>query len=388
MEIKQIYELVNNSTKEIVGETALLQEDLSNLVDVGTAVFNANAFDNFVRNLVDHIGKVIFVVRKYSGSAPSVLMDAWEFGAVLEKVRAEMPDAVENESWELEDATSYDQDIFYKPSVSAKFFSKRTTFEIDRSVTELQVKSAFSGAEQMNSFLTMLYNEVDKKMQVATDNLIMRTINNMIGETIYADYGTAALSSKTGVKAVNLLYMYNTDKGLTGANALTKAKAYTEPDFIRYASYVMKYYADSISKMSKLFNIGAKDRFTPRDYLHFVMLSRFKAGADVFLQSNTFHDELSALPSAESIACWQGTGTSFAIGDVSKVKIKTTGNHTIETDGILAVMFDRDALGVANLKRRVTTHYNAKAEFTNYFYKQEAGYFNDTDENFVVFFIQ
>lgn len=383
MEVKQIYELVNDATKEIVGEQTLLKEDLSNLVEVGTAVFNANSFDNFVRTLVDRIGKVVFVIRKYEGSAPSVRKDAWEYGAILEKVRAEMPEAQENESWNLQDNTSYDENIFVASKVSAKFFGGKKVWEIQLSITEDQVKSAFTSATEMNSFLSMLYNEVDKSLQVKMDALIMRTINNMIGETIYDDFGSASLSSKTGVKAVNLLYMYNQEYG----TALTKAQAYTNPDFIRYASYVMKYYADNLAKMSTLFNIGKTNKFTPKSYLHFVMLSRFKAGADVFLQSDVFHDELTKLPNAESVSCWQGTGTGFAISDVSKINVTTSGGHDVETDGILAVMFDTETLGVCNDKRKVTSHYNARAEFTNLWYKQEANYFNDLDENFVVFFV-
>lgn len=387
MLVKQIYEITNDIVKQVTGKEDLLQEDLGNIVDVGKEVLNATSYDHFVKALVDRIGKTIFVIRKYTGSAPSVLMDSWEYGNILQKIRGEMPEASEAEDFELEDNASYDQDIFYKPLVTAKFFDKRTIFEIDRSVADKQVKSAFVSAGALNSFLELLYNEVDKALQVRTDALVMATISNMIGETIHDDYGSASLSSKTGVKAINLLYMYNQAYGLSGADALTKDLCYTEPKFIRFASYVMKYTASNMSKMSKLFNIGGKNKFTPRDYLHFVMLSRFKAGADVFLQSNTFHNELSALPNAEEVSCWQGTGTSFDISDVSKIKVKTTENNVIETDGILAVMFDRDALGVTCYDRHVTTHYNAKAEFTNYFYKQFAGYFNDFDENFVVFFV-
>lgn len=388
MEIKQIYEITNDVVKETIGEETLLTEDLSNIVDVGVAVLNANDHQNFVTHLVDRIGKTIFSIRKYSGSAPSVLMDSWEYGNILQKVRGELPQATENESWELEDGASYDEDIFTATIVREKFFTKRTTWEIPLSITDKQLKSAFVSASAMNSFLSMVYNNVDKALQVRVDALVMRTINNFIGETIHADYGSDSLASKTGVKAINLLYMYNTEYGLSGASALTKAKAYTDPKFIRYACYVMKYTASNMSKMSKLFNIGGTDKFTPSDYLHLVMLNRFKSGADIFLQSETFHNELTALPTAEDVACWQGTGKSFAIGDVSAIDIKTSEGNEIATDGILAVMFDRDALGVSCYDRHVTSKYNNRAEFTNLWYKQFAGYFNDFDENFVVFFIQ
>lgn len=383
MTVQQIYELMNGVTSEILGDSAIVAEDLSNIVDIGTEIFNASAVDNYVRSLVNHIGRVIFVNRPYSGNVPSVLMDAWEFGSILEKVSAELPEATENESWELTDGASYDPNIFYKPSVSAKFFNKRVTFEIPMSFTEKQVKESFSDAVQLNGFLSMLYNAVDKSMTVKVDALVMRTINNMIGETINADYGAAALSSKSGVKAVNLLYLYNQRYG----GSLTAANALTTPEFIRFAAFEMGVMASRLSKISTLFNIGGKDRFTPKDMLHVVMLADFNKAADTFLQSSTFHDEYTRLPEAEEVPYWQGSGTSYAFSDITNVKITTASGASINASGILGVMFDRDALGVTNLDRRVTTNYNPKAEFYNNWYKFDAGYFNDTNENFVVFFV-
>lgn len=383
MEVKQIYNIMNTVTGEILGESAIVNEDLSNIVDIGTAIFNASAVDNYVKSLVNHIGRVIFVNRPYSGNVPSVLMDGWEYGSVLEKINAELPDATENESWELTGGTSYDPNVFYKPVVSAKFFNKRVTFEIPMSFTEKQVKESFSNAEQLNGFLSMLYNAVDKSMTVKIDALVMRTINNMIGETLHADFAEGTYSAGSGVKAVNLLYLYNQRYG----TSLTPANAITEPEFIRFASYEMGVYMSRMSKISNLFNIGGKDRFTPSDMLHVVMLADFKKAANVFLQSDVFHDSFTELPNADVVPYWQGSGTSYNFNDISALNIKTASGSDITISGILGVMFDRDALGVTNLDRRVTTNYNPKAEFYNNWYKFDAGYFNDTNENFVVFFV-
>ena len=383
MTVQQIYELMNSVTSEILGDSVVVNEDLSNIVDVGTEIFNASAMDNYVRSLVNHIGRVIFVNRPYSGNVPSVLMDGWEFGSVLEKISAEIPEATENESWDLQDGASYDPNIFYKPSVSAKFFNKKVTFEVPMSFTERQVKESFSDAVQLNGFLSMLYNAVDRSMTIKIDSLVMRTINNMIGETIHDDFGATSLSTTTGVKAVNLLYLYNQryNASLTAANALTT------PEFIRFAAFEMGVMSSRLSKISTLFNVGGKDRFTPSDLLHVVMLSDFRKAANVFLQSDVFHDQFTALPNAEEVPYWQGSGTGYSFTDVSAINIKTASGDTINTSGILCVMFDRDALGVTNLDRRVTTNYNPKAEFFTNWYKFDAGYFNDLNENFVVFFV-
>lgn len=383
MEVKQIYEIVNTITNETLGESTVVNEDLSNIVDIGTAVFNQEAVDNYVRSLVDHIGRVVFVNRPYAGSAPSVLMDGWEYGRVMEKIKAEMPVAEANESWELEDGASYDPNVFYKPTVSAKFFNKAVTFEVPMSFTEMQIKESFSNAVQLNGFMSMLYTAIDKSMTVKLDGLIMRTINNMIGETIHDDFGSSALSGGSGIKAINLLYSYNQKF----SESLTVADCLTDPAFIRYASYTMGLYESRISKLSALFNIGGKDRFTSSDLMHVVLLSDFAKAADVYLQSSTFHNEFTKLPNAEIVPYWQGSGTGYSFTDVSKINVKTTSGDTVETGGILGIMFDRDSLGVTNMNKRVTSNYNPKAEFWNNWYKYDAGYFNDFDENFVVFFV-
>lgn len=397
MEVKQIYTLINSVSGEVLGRTDIVTEDLTGIVDLGTEVFNQNAVDNYVKSLVNNIGKVIFVNRPYAGKVPSVLMDAWEFGSVLEKISADVPEAEENDTWNLEDKKSYDQDVFHKPTVSAKFFNSKVTFEVPVSITERQVKESFSNAAQLNGFISMIYAAVEKSMTIKADALIMRTINNMIAETVLADaqaFGATAAGDMTGAdlsgastaRCVNLLKLYN-DK--TGASTpLTAAKAITDPDFIRFASYVMGTYADRLQSISTLFNVGKKERFTPKDMLHVVLLSDFAKAAQTYLYSDTFNRGDVLLPQAETVPFWQGSGQDYEFASTGNINIKESGGKTVEISGVLGVMFDRDALGVCNLDRRVTTNYNAKAEFFNNYYKFDAGYFNDTNENFVVFFIE
>lgn len=382
MTVAQIYNIINPITKEILGESEIVNEDLSNIVDIGEKLFNATEVDNYVKSLVNHIGRVIFVNRPYSGSAPSVLMDGWEYGSILEKISAELPEATENESWELTDGRSYDPNIFYKPKVSAKFFNKKVTFEIPMSFTEKQVKESFSNAGQLNGFLSMLYNAVDKSMTIKIDSLVMRTINNMIAETLH-DFNDSGDYKGTGVRAVNLLKLYNDDKGTT----LTAEKSIKDPDFIRFASYIMGLYMERLSKISSLFNIGGKDRFTSRDLLHVILLSDFAKASDSFSMSSTFHNEFVALPKGEIVPYWQGSGIDYSFNSVSSINVKTASGDTVTASGIIGVMFDRDALGVTNLDRRVTTNYNPKAEFFSNWYKFDAGYFNDMNENFVLFYV-
>lgn len=374
MTVVQIRDLINGVTNEVIGKTDLVNENLTNVVDVGTEIFNATSVDNYVKALVNRIGKTVFVNRKYSGRVPSVVMDSWEFGSVLQKISSDLPEATENESWELENGTSYDPNIFYKPSISAKFFNSRVTFEIPLSFTEKQVKESFNNSNELNAFLSMLYNSVEKSMTVKTDSLVMRTINNMIGHTHNAN------------KSVNLLALYNEAAGDT----LTADKAIYSAEFLRFASLQIALYADRLGTMSTLFNIGGKERFTPKDDLHIVLLSEFAKGAETYLESDTFHNEMVKLPKAETVPYWQGSGTNFDFANTSKINIKIKDGDTtktVEVGGILGVMFDRDALGISNLDRRVTTNYNPKAEFFTNWYKFDCGYYNDLNENFVMFYI-
>lgn len=388
MQVTQLHELVNAVTQEVLGETGVVNNDLSNVVDIGKEIINSDNVDNYVKKLVNHIGKVVFSNRLYKGGVPSVFMDKWEFGSILEKITADLPNATENKTWELENGVDYSPDVFYKPEVSVKFFNSKTTFEIPLSFTEKQVKESFSSAEQLNGFVSMLTVSVENAMTVKLDGLIMRTIANMIGETMVNDLdsgkdGTLENLESGSIRSVNLLSLFN--KGLT--KKLAKEQALQNADFIRFATYQISLYSDRMSRISKLFNVGGKEKFTPKDLQHIVLLSDFAKASEMFLLSNTQNADKVALPSHETVPFWQGSGESYAFDDISKIMAKTASGVTVNVSGILGVIFDRDALGVTNLDRRVTTNYNPKAEFYTNFYKFDAGFYNDLNENFVVFYV-
>lgn len=392
MKVTQLYTLINNVTKEILGDTAVVNEDLSNVVDIGKSIFDQTSVDNYVKKLVNHIGKVVFQNRAYAGGVPSVLMDAWEFGSVLQKVSMALPEATENESWKLVDGQEYKQDVFTAPKVEAKFYNSKVTFEIPMSFTELQVKESFSSAEQLNGFVSMITTGVENSMTVKLDALIMRAINNMTAETLVAGIGSGTAGAKTldftktSGTAVNLLALYNDST----TNKVTVANALKTPEFIRFATYTIGIYADRMSKISKLFNVGKKERFTPADMRRTVLLSDFAKAAVTYLQADSQNPDMLALPQHDTVPYWQGSGTDYALSSTGIIDVKTASGETVKvpkTAAIIGVMFDRDAVGVANLDRRTTTAYNAKAEFYNNWYKMDAGYYNDLNENFVVFFI-
>lgn len=378
MKVTQLKDIVNNVTSEVLGKEDVLTEDLSNLVDVGNEIVDSENVDNYVKKLIDRIGKVVFVNRLYAGGVPSVLMDSWEFGSIVEKISADMPEADENDSWQLQNGQTYSQDTFYQPKVSAKFFNSKVTFDVKLSFTTEQVKESFSSVNELNAFLSMLETGVKNSMTVKLDGLIMRTINNFTGQII---------NSGQAMQKVNLLAEYNTASG----QKLTADKALLDKDFLKFASLVIKKYQARITKMSTLFNQGGKARFTNINDLHTVLLSDFADSAEVYLMSDTYHNDTVSLPQHETVPYWQGSGKKYDFNSISSIDVKIdAGNKTakeIKQSGIIGVMFDTNALGVSNLNQRTTTAYNARAEFYTNFYKMDAGYFNDLNENFVVFYI-
>ena len=391
MKITQLAELLNGTLSttgildQVTGEAAVATEDLSNVVDIGklvldyTGASNAN-FDSFMRNLIDQVGKVMFVNRTYTSQAPNILKDGWEYGSILEKVRCEVPDARDNATWDLfnypvENGAAYpDPFELSKPSASAKFFNSKATYEVPITLTDVQLREAFQSASQFGSFISMIENRIAMKITLCNDGLIMATIANLMGQKIAAEHNV-----------VNLLTLYNAVADTT----TTAAKALSDKEFLRFASKTIAMYKKYLAGASVKYNEGGYLTFTPADKLRFIANTEFSKALDAYLYSDTYHNEFVNLPGYEEVAYWQGTGTTD--GDRLKIDVKVDVNGTataVEQDGIVAVMFDDEAAAVCNTNYRVTSQYNGRGEYTNYFYKWDAMYMNDVLENCVVFIIE
>lgn len=374
MKVTQIATILNEAQQEIIGEAAITTENLENVVDMGKQILEATDVDNYVRKLIDKVGRMIFVDRVYNSTAPDILTDSWEYGSALQKVRCEMPDAVENDSWKLTNGQSYDPFVFTAPDVQSKFYDSKVTYEVQMSFTEMQVKSAFNSPAEMNSFFAMIENRIRFKLTLSNDILKTRTVNNLIAEKIHSNNNV-----------VNLLTMYNTEFTQT----LKADHALMDKDFLRYAIGKIKEYIKYIQRPSMLFNDGGYTAFTPESDMKMVLLSRFVNTAEVYLQSDTFHNDLVKLSGYSEVPYWQGSGTSekFDFAEISKIDVTTASGNKVSQAGIIGTIFDKDACMVCNANPRVTSIYNPKGEYWNYFYKYDASYFNDTMENCVVFIV-
>ena len=382
MDVKQIYTLVNSITQELIGDSGLIKEDMSNLVDVGSSVL-ANNSDNYVKALSNRVGKTIFNSDVYKPSlVPNVMRDSWEYGSILQSVNAVIPDAASNDSWDLTNNQDYSPNIFYKPSVSQKFFNKRCTFEINMSFTEKQVKESFNSQTELNSFITMLYQTVENSFAIKAESLVQRAINNAIAETVNHESGVS-----NSLIFVNLLDKYNTEHGLSDESALTADKCLNNLDFLKYIAFQILRYRDLLKSPSKLFNTEGILRFSNAENINTVMISEVFQRINVFLESGLFNPEKLSLTNIFTIPYWQGSGTGFAFDDISTVKVKTASGTDVTQSGIIGCMFDKNSIGVCNSEKRVTTNYNPRAEFYTNFYKYDCQYFNDLSQNCIVFYI-
>lgn len=375
MLITQTKEILKTIATEMLGpDNTIVTENLENLQDIGNELITQQNVDTYVKKLVDKIGKVVFKNRLLNSTAPSLLVDSWEYGAILQKVRMKLIPAEENSAVNLVDGQTYNQDVFHQPTVSATFYSKEITFEVPISYTTEQLKGSFNSESELNGFYNLLETTVQNSLTVKTDALIMRTINYRIGKTY-----TKGLESQK----INLLAGYNKVSG----RELTVANCFHDEEFLKYAISEIKNYQDRLKLPTSVFNDKKEEAFTPVQNQKLVLLSDFKNTVDTHLIPVVQNSENLAL-SCETVPYWQGSGKTFAFADISKIDVTLdSASETAKVGGIVGVLFDDEALKVGNLSQYVTTNYNAKGDFYTNYYKEQSGFFVDLAENFVIFYV-
>lgn len=373
MTVDQIYQILNTINSEVAQGAALVNEDLSNIVDVGNTVFQSTWKDNYVKALIDQIGKMVFVERPYKGYAPSIMRNDWEYGSILAKVRAKDFEAKANPSWQLTAGQTVNQFEFNPPIVTQTFWNHKETWQIECSFAENQVKSAFSSVDQLNSFFSMIETVIENSKTQKLDELAQRAVNNFMGEKIAVSNGIIPAAS-----------LYLADTGQT----VTPATAHTNPDFLRYLAFLTLDLKDRLKIRNEIYNMGGVGypRHTPDDMLHVVFNTLYGRAMDVFMQADTFHNDLVKVGTYETVPFWQGSGASYSVADRTGIDIKlaSDGTTTVQKSYIVGVMFDRDAIALNNQNMRVTSAYNANGEYYNNFYKVETSLFNDVAENGVI----
>lgn len=376
--INQIYSIVNSVASQSMGSAAISAVDASSFIALGNSVLSSqNNTDAYLNTLVDRIGKTIFSIRAYQAADRDIVREPFEYGCILQKIYVDMPEARVNNSWNI-GSNGYTPEFapVIKPTVKQKLFNAISTWEVAVTIPDEILKTAFTSETAMAVFIDAIFTAMENMMQLAMENNINIT---------RAAFIARKLNANNTCGAINLLANYN---HLT-AGSLTVATCLRDLGFLKYASQQIKLWTDRMVKMSTLFNDeqGYK-RHTPKDLQVLDVLADFATSSDIYLQANTYHDELVKMPYYNVVPYWQGSGEGYAFDDTSAVNIKIDANTTVNKSGVLAVLFDHDAMGVTIKDRRATTERNNHDEYTNYYNKANIGYFNDMSENGIVFYIE
>jgi hypothetical protein len=376
--VNQIYALINEVAKQTFGESAVTVTDTSTLVALGDKVLSSDVdTDKFAKTLVDRIGRTIFSIRRYTASGDDGLVkEPFEYGCIVQKIYVDLPEAKENKAWEIGESSytpTYAPVI--KPSIKQKLFEKTVTWEIDVTIPDFMFRTAFTSAQGVATLIDAIFTTMDNYMEIALENN-----KNLTRATFIAN----KLNKGNPCGKHNLLAEYN---ALTGAT-LTVATCMRDIGFLKWASQQINLWASRMKKMSVLFNDENYKRHTPTTDLVVNVLQDFDSALVSYLESDTYHNEMVKLANTYStLPYWQGTGETYSFSDTSKIHVKLNKDTTVEQSGVIAVMYDRDAMGVTITKRNGTTERNNHDEYTNYYNKATYGYFNDMSENGIVFYV-
>lgn len=377
MKVNQIYEMLSTIYGEVTGKTDVIAENLSNIVDVGAELTSAEYRENYVKSLLNRIGRMVFVDRPYEGKAPDILREGWEWSSIMSKSRTKDFEAVTNPAWALTKGESVDQYIYSPPEVQTTLYNTMNTWEIDCSFVNRQLKQSFTSAAEFDRFISMLRTQINNNQVQYIDELTMRTINNFIGHRI-----------ATNTAVIDVLASYNAAFGQT----LTAEAAPYSKEFLRHFAYLLLLYKSRMAE--KTANFSSNDEgyttFTPNEFLHVTILDVFGEALKIYLQSDTFHDDLVSIGEFDTISKWQGTGqgAAYTFDQISRINITVSGltsSNTVNRSGIIGIMHDRDAMGIINEERRIEVAYNSRGEYWNNFFKVDTRLFNDPAENGIVF---
>lgn len=391
MEVNQIATQINEWVSERCADANfseedaarfIVREDLANIVDIGRAIMNQeNWIDNFVKSMIDRIGRMVFVNRRTRGFAPDLQRNAWEYGSIMSKTRCKRFPAVENPSWKLQKGQTVDQFKFEPPTVKTKFYNIKVAWQIDCSFAEMQVKEAFTSAGEMNRFFSMIESTIQQSLDDQIDLLTMRAINGFIAEKI--DRGSGV---------IDLLTTYNTEHSTSlTLDTMTQAEGWN-----RWAAYQILLAKNRIKARTSVFNANSEagyDTATPAEYLRFVLHNDVAEALNVYLNAVTYHNDFSDIGSYDVIPMWQSAGNAWQRSATTRINIdlpsnisRTAGNEkSVDRTGIIGVMFDTDAIVINNENQRVTSSYNANGEYYNNFFKVDTNICIDLDENGIVF---
>lgn len=393
-DVSQIYSIVNSAASDALGKNAgVTKLATHDFVSLGKQLSSMELLDGWFGALAKRISKTIYFSRTYDTKRRSVMRDEQEWGAFIQKVYYKLPTASVNDSWvdkpvpagETGEGT-YQQaspfDINTSVEVKALIFGGKGTWSVEVVRPLIQIKQAFLSESAMFAFIDGIYVTIDNAFKLEEERLEALAVNTGM-----------ALSLSRG-KAVNVLNLYN----MAHDNAvITAEEALSNAEFHRIMAMELGTTIENMKVLNTSFSPFGWETFTPEDRLVVEVLGKYAKAADVFLQADTFHNELTKLPNYEKIPFWQSSGkNNFAFADISKINIEhddlqeedVYASDTVAQSGILAYVHDIEAVACAFYDKRTWEMVNPRAEVLNHGDKAEKGYAVDGNANGIVFYVE
>lgn len=374
IEVNQIYDLCNQVFQQMTGRTDIAAVDSASLVAMGNEVSNLGKNDLWLNTLARRIGLTIDNYRVYLNKFSDLYRTQVEWGALVQKLTVEMPDAVADDMYKVGqmNGQALDHYIINNPKAKQKIFDKETPYSFFITMQEKMLTEAFLNAGAMASFVNQVFGKVQNKIEVVLEDLARVALVNMM----------CNLSVKQEIKLVTL---YNSKTG----SSLNPQTALFDPSFMRFAIGMMNNIASKMETMSVLFNTEGYDRFTPKSEQRFYVLADFITQLETVVQYAAFNPQYVNKSVDIAVPYWQGVKEEDDINDIavlSKVigKVDSKVDKTIEN--VVGVLFDREAIGTFRQEEKVlTTPVNARGAYYNTFWHEKQMWFNDMSENAVIF---
>ena len=387
--VSQIYQLVNDAVSDFLGTTAVRAKDTSSFVDLGRTLAKIHSatnpydgYDSFYGALAARIAKTEIMVRLYEGSGRGVIADYIDFGAFVQRVYTDIPDAVENPVWSLSNGQNpptitshspYDVDTVV--NISAMIFGKRGTWSIEILKPYEQIKEAFLSESAMMAFIDAIDLSIANSLAMEKESLENLAVATSIANCL-----------QNG-KSTNLLAAYNTG----AATPLTVANCLRSLDFLAFANKTIDNFRGYIKKPSRKYNTAGYVTFTPTDKAKLEVLTDFASASKFYLESNTYHDELVKMEGYSEVPYWQSPGTSgaFDFAESSKIIIQNDGvdEDPVTGTGIIAFLRDEEQVKAYFGEVESWSLPNPRDRSTIHGEQAETGYAVDPHLNAWVFYI-
>lgn len=354
-----VYSLVNAAYAQTVGASAVATQDLSDFVETGAAydtlMLADNAWkDQFVKALLQQTVKNFYLDTSYREDYEDPFFkDSRRFGAIAQMISAEAPAVQESHAWKqfVSGTSTIGQYTVFLPSVSTAYVGKSNSWELPITISNEQLDPAFKNVNELEEFVAFIMMTVDNAITVHLEDCNNMNRNNFLGEKI----AYAGSQGATGVHVIDLRALYEAE---TGDSTITTAEAFMADDkCMRFASETIDKYAGYMTKMSTLFNIEGKKKFTPKSRLVCQVLQHFESRMRSVSYADAYNPAFVTLENHIIVPYWQGfgvqSGSAIDFDNVSSIKVKTSTGSTVSQSGIVAFLCDEYAIMHTILDQRV-----------------------------------